>query len=112
MIGLVFDLQAFQLEHGMDGHENRVVLRGYRTGWRFRQSRIGCQRLMKFFNFPPFLVDRCNIFAIARQITTYQIQPTGAAVFVCKDLPYLTALPVRSPSASRALLAYPLSPVH
>ncbi|TYP69934.1 hypothetical protein BCL69_11323 [Nitrosomonas communis] len=40
MIGLVFDLQAFQFEHGIDGHENTVVLRGYRTGWRFRNPAL------------------------------------------------------------------------
>ena len=88
MIGLVLDLQAFQLKHGIDGHENMIVLRDYRAGWRFHQSGIGFQRFMKLSNFLPFLVDRCDIFDIARHITAHQIQQTGAAVFVCKDSPH------------------------
>ncbi|AKH38139.1 hypothetical protein BCL69_107118 [Nitrosomonas communis] len=71
MIGLIFDLQAFQLQQGIDGHENMIILHSYRAGSQFCQSRNGFQRLMKFFNFSPFLVDRCDIFAIARHINAH-----------------------------------------
>jgi hypothetical protein len=39
LIGLVFDLQAFQFEYGIDGHKNRVILCANRTGRGFCQSR-------------------------------------------------------------------------
>jgi len=39
----MFDLQTFQLEHGIDGHENVVVLGGDGAGGRLRQPRVGFQ---------------------------------------------------------------------
>ncbi len=41
--------------------------------------------LMELLDFPPFLVDRRNLFAVARQIAACQIPQTDAAVFVGKD---------------------------
>jgi len=40
MVGFVFDLQAFQLEHGIDGHEDVVVLGGDGTGGRLYKTCI------------------------------------------------------------------------
>ncbi|OYV18924.1 MAG: hypothetical protein CG441_955 [Methylococcaceae bacterium NSM2-1] len=40
---------------------------------------------MELLDFPPFLVDRGDLSAVARQIAAYQIQWADAAVFVCKD---------------------------
>lgn len=40
---------------------------------------------MELLDFPPFLVDRGDLSAVARQIAAYQIQQADAAVFVGKD---------------------------
>jgi hypothetical protein len=37
MVGFVFDLQTFELEHGIDGHEYMVVLGGDGAGGRLGQ---------------------------------------------------------------------------
>jgi len=40
---------------------------------------------VELLDFLPFLVNRGDLSAVARQIATYQIQQADAAVFVCKD---------------------------
>ncbi|SDX26918.1 hypothetical protein SAMN05421882_11302 [Nitrosomonas communis] len=88
MVGLMLDLQTFQLKYGVNGHEHVVTLRGYRPGRRLCQRRIRFQRLVKRFDFPPFLVDRRYLSIFAEEATLNQIQRAGAAVLVRKDPPY------------------------
>lgn len=42
---------------------------------------------MEGFHFPPFLVDRFNRRQATVEVAASQIQESGAAVFVRKDLP-------------------------
>lgn len=65
-----------------------VSLRNYRPGWRLCQRRVGFQRLVKLFDFPPFLIDRRGSSTFAGRGTANQIQRAGAAVLVRKDPPY------------------------
>lgn len=43
MVGFIFDLQTYQLEHGIDGHEGVVVLCGDGACGRLRQPRAEFQ---------------------------------------------------------------------
>ena len=56
-------------------------------GRRLGQRGMGLERLVKDFDFPSFLIDRLKGVSMLVEITTGQIQSTGAVVFVCKDLP-------------------------
>jgi hypothetical protein len=41
MVGFMSGLQTLHLEHGIDGHEDVVVLRGNGAGGRLCQPRVG-----------------------------------------------------------------------
>ena len=88
MVGLMLDLQTFQLNYGVNGHEHVVTLRGYRPSRRLRQRRIGFRRIVKRFDFPPFLVDSRYLSPFAEEVTANQIQRARAAVLVRRDPPY------------------------
>jgi hypothetical protein len=51
MVSFMVDLQTFQLEHGIDGHEVVVVLGGDGTGGQLGRSRI---RLNDIWNSSTF----------------------------------------------------------
>ena len=55
-------------------------------GRRLGQRGMGLERLVKDFDFPSFLIDRLKGVSVLVEITTGQIQNTGAVVFVCKKL--------------------------
>ena len=63
-----------------------VALRPDPLGRRLCQSRIGFERLMEDFHFPPFLVDCFNRRLVAVEVAARQIQNPGATVVVRKDL--------------------------
>lgn len=50
----MLDLQALQLEQGINGHEHMVVLRADRSSRGLGQRCIEFQRLVKRFDFPLF----------------------------------------------------------
>ena len=86
MIELVLDGKALQAEGGIDRQEDVVALRPDPLGRGLGQGRIGFERLMEDFHFPPFLIDCFNRRWVAVEVATSQIQDPGAAVLVRKDL--------------------------
>ena len=58
--------QALQFEYGVNRHEHMIVLCRDSAGRRLRQRRVGLQRFMKHFHFPPFFVERGNSVAVTR----------------------------------------------
>ena len=53
---------------------------------RLRHGRIGFQRFMEDFNFPPFFVDRFQSLGVTVQIAAHQIEYACTAILVFKDL--------------------------
>ena len=57
-----------------------------RLRWRFGHACVGLQVFVKHLYLPPFFVGHGDGVIVAREVTANQVQCTGAAVLVFKDL--------------------------
>ena len=63
-----------------------IDLRGHGFGGRLARGSMLFERLMKFFDFPPSVANRCNRGLVQTRVDADQLQHTLVAVFFGKGL--------------------------
>ena len=80
------ELEYFEFRMGQHSSKEMGSLRGQNFNERLAHRGVLFERLVVFFCFPPFLVNRGELGVVQVGVAADQIQDTPAAVLVCKDL--------------------------
>ena len=65
-----------------------IYLRGHGFGGRLAQGSMLFERIMKFFDFPPSVINRYNQGPVQAHVDADQLQHTPVTVFFGKGLAY------------------------